>query len=583
MKTSGAQFLIDYLIEEKIPYFAGIPGHSLYTLMDAMYNRQDKIKNILVRHEHVAVCLADGYFRATGKPLAIYAHMGPGAANMLNGLAAAYLDSVGMVLITGNTWQTHFGRNASQDMLKHYDGDQPGFIRPLVKRSFQVQRVEQLPEILHRAFAIAVSGRPGPVHIDMPLSVQAEVADLQMPNPTKHKPLCKIRGDKKAIEKAVDLLMTAEKPVIIAGSGARFSGASNDIVELAEYLGCPVSAAHRGLGVIPDDHPLFIGMCGSEARGYTNPIIAEADVILAVGMRFTEPDTSSWQPGAPFNIPPSKLIHIDIDTEELGRHYPTELGIWGDAACVIEEMLAAVKALKGNKKPAFLESERIKAIAAAKEEWWKKLEPYATSNATPIRPERLVYEVRKALPRDGIAFIETGKVKNWCFQQLPIYTPDSFYVGIGWTTLGHAPAAALGVKLAKPDRKVVVMVGDGSFQQVPWSLSTAVDYDLPVVFVVFDDYGFGSTRQTLAQDFDGHYIACDFKNDKTGELSNPDFAALAKAYGANGEKVTDPSQISAALERAFASNQPYVLDVVVDRDAHFWKAKPRVFKTPPQY
>lgn len=570
MKYTGAQMVIEYAIKEGAPYaVVGLNGHSLFAFLDALYDRQQRIKPIMVKHEHVATCLADGYFRATGKPLPVFLHVGPGLLNGLTGIATASLDSSAMVVFTGNVWQKDFGRNASQETSRYFDADQCSVIKPYVKRSWNVRSAEALPEILHKAFKTAVTGRPGPVHIDMSMTVQNEVADVELPDPAKFSVSSRLRGDIGKIKAAVELLRSAEKPVMVCGGGALLSGAAPEVMRLAEILNIPVACAHRGKSIFPEDHPLSIGLCGAEAKLYTNRVISESDVVLAVGMRFTEPDTSSWAPGAPFSIPPSKLIHIDIDPDEIARVYPTEVAIWADAKSALAEINEAMG------KPSAKGTERRKEIAKMKEDWEKEFADKKNSDAVPIRPERLMKELRMALPRDASVFVDTGKTKNWGFQQFPAYEPSSYFIGIGFTPMGHAPSAALGVKLARPDKPVVALIGDGSYQQQVWYLSTAVDYDIPVITVIFNDYGFGGIRDTQRSVFNGRFMCSDMKIDKTGELFNPDFVKMAESYGACGERVEKPGDIGPAMARAIKSKRPYVLDMVIDRDVEFPLAKRR--------
>lgn len=582
-KLNGAEIAAECIIAEGVPYILGLTGHSLMPFNEALYQRSDRIKHFTIRHEHVATCMADGYYRATGKPLVVYLHMGPGLLNGLNGIATAFTDSVAMVVITGNTWQKHYGRNASQETSRYFDGDQCSLVRSVVKRSWQVQRADMLPDIMKKAFKVATTGRPGPVHIDLPLSVQAEEVEIELPDLSKFKVQGKIRPDAKAVEKAAELLANAKAPVICCGSGAKSARASEEILELAEMLAAPVGFAHRGKGAIPEDHPLCIGLFGAEANPHTNKIISEADVILAVGMRFTEPDTSSWQPGAPFSIPPAKLIHIDIDPDEIAKYYPTEVGMWADAKSAVIDILAAVKAKKTGKKEDYLQSPRVQEYIKLKAQWLDSLQEVRNSDAIPIRPERLTYELRKALPRDGVIFVDTGKVKNWMYQQCEAYGPDAYYIAIGWTPMGHAIAASLGIKLAQPDRPVVTCIGDGSFQQVPWSISTAVDYNLPITIIIFEDKAFGAVRDIQLRDYEDHVHGTDFRNDQTGELDNPDFVKVAQGYGAEAERITDPKDLGPALQRAINSKKPYVLDVVIDRDVKFPVAKQRAFRYIPKY
>jgi acetolactate synthase I/II/III large subunit len=584
MRLNGAELTAEYIIAQGVPYVLGLTGHSLMPFNEALYQRKDRIKHIMLRHEHVATCMADGYFRATGKPLVVYLHMGPGLLNGINGIATAFADSVGMVVITGNTWQKHFGRNASQETSRYFDGDQCSLVRSVVKRSWQVQRADMLPDILKKAFKTATTGRPGPVHIDLPLSVQAEMVEIdQLPDPSQFQVEGKIRPDAEAVRKAVSLLLKAKNPVICCGSGAKSSGAAPGVLELAETLAAPVGFAHRGKGAIPEDHPLCIGLFGAEANPHTNKIISEADVILAVGMRFTEPDTSSWQPGSPFSIPPAKLIHIDIDPDEIAKYYPTAVGMWADAKSAIEEILPLVKVGLKGKVRNFKNSVRVKAYGKLKKEWLKSLDDKRNSNAVPIRPERLIKELRAALPREGVIFVDTGKVKNWAYQQLEAYGPDSYFIAIGWTPMGHAAAASLGIKLAQPKRPVVTLMGDGSFQQVPWSISTAVDYNLPITIIIFNDYAFGAVRDIQIGDYEGHTHCTDFQLDCSGELYNPDFVQIARGYGAEAERIEKPEDLGPAMKRAIRSGKTYVLDVVIDRDIKFPVAKQRAFRYLPKY
>ncbi len=579
---SGAELVVEYAIREKVPYILGLSGHSLLPLLEAVYQRQDRIKHMMVRHEHVATCLADGYFRATGRPLVVYLHLGPGLVNGLNGIATAALDSSAMVVITGNTWQRHYGRNASQETSRFFDSEQTSLIRPLVKRSWAVQRLESLPEILHKAFKTAVVGRPGPVHIDLPLTIQAERGDLEVPDPARHKVNGRQRGDAAELRRAAELLLDARRPVIVCGSGAKTSGASRDILALAEHLAAPVGCAHRGKGVIPEDHPLSLGLCGAEARLYANKVVAEADVVLAIGMRFTEPDTSSWQPGAPYRIPPTKLIHIDIDPEELARYYPTEVAIWADAGAAVHEILEIVHAERPTPAPFALDA-RICELGRARDAWREGLAEQQTADTVPIRPERLMRELREAIPRDGVVFVDTGKVKNWAYQQFDAYAPDTFYIGIGWTPMGHSPAAALGVKLAQPRRPVVAFVGDGGFQMVPWTLSTAVDYDIAVTTVVFNDLAYGAVRDIQKADYEHHYISVDPIRENNGALFNPDFAQMAELYGARGFRVEKPAELGPALRAAIDCGRPSVVDVLIDREVRFPVAQQRAFRHLPKY
>lgn len=560
MERRAADLIVDYLVREGVQYALGYPGHSVMEFIDALYDQKEKIKPILVRHEAVASLMADGFFRACHKPLVVFGHISPGATNLLTGVANAFFDSSAMIVLTGEAATLYQGRGAYQEMYRFADAQLPELFRPVVKRTWQVNNAGRLPEVLARAFNTALTGRPGPVHLDITQETWPEKINLEAFKPDKHKPSWRIRGDRAATEKAARLLAAAKRPAIIAGGGALISEASAELIRAAEILGAPLATTIMGKGVVPENHPRAMGVYGTWGTGPANKATREADVILAIGTRFAEGDTSGWIPGATFNIPPTKLIHVDLEAYEIGKYYPTEVGIIGDAKSVLEDLICLLE----DSKVAKAETAWIDDLSKAKRDWEEKLAAYDNSQAMPINPGRVVRELRRVLPEDAIVVTDIGNHAKWIGQQFPVYKPQTYIGSMGFAAMGFGVAAALGVKLAKPDKKVVCVAGDGCFTMQPQVLATAVEYGLPVVYCIFNDFTLGPIRYNQEKYYNGRMLISQFKMDKTGEPYNPDFVKMAEAYGAKGEVVVEPEAIAPALDRALKAETAYVLDIRID-------------------
>lgn len=556
---TGGEIIARYLVKEGVPYVAGIPGHGCLGLVDAFKEESDKLKVIQVRHEQAACFLADGYYRASGKPLAVFTSIGPGATNTITGISTAYVDSSAMVIFNGEAHTYMFGTGVLQEIERQRWADFHSIARPIVKRSWRVTRVDQLPRVMRRAFNIATSGRPGPVQISLPMDVQAESADVEIPNPIDYRAFSRIRGDPEKIKLAADLLARAERPVILAGGGVIASGASQELVELAELIGAAVTTTMMGRGAIPEDHPLSALWGGSKGTTVGNKVSREADVLLAIGCRFADQTCSSYKPGVTFSIPPTKLIHVDIDPQEIGKNYPVELGIVGDAKTTLRSLTDVLTI--SMKKGKYTDLPYFRTLQKAKEDWNKKLETLTKLKEQPMTTTQFLKEARKFLDRDAIVVTSAGHAQADLIS-FPIYESRTNITSGGFSTMGFCTPACIGAKLAKPDKQVIGIEGDGSFFMTLSELATAVQYDVPIVICVLNNYGWLSIRD-LQIDVYGkeRAYATEFLNDGTMEKYAPDFSKVAETFGCYAERVRSPGEIQGALKRAFESGRPSVVEV----------------------
>ncbi|MBI4506949.1 MAG: thiamine pyrophosphate-binding protein [Chloroflexi bacterium] len=561
----GADVIVEYLIREGVPYAVGLCGHGNIGLLDALYRRRDEIKTISVKHEPAAVHMADVYYRLTGQPLATFTSCGPGSANIVMALACAMFDSSAVLAITGNVPTQQFNRGAFQETYRHYQAEFPTVVRPYVKRSYQPTRVDMLPIALRDGFREMLGGRPGPVNLDVPLNVFVEEAEVEVPDPGLWR--AGLRGDAAgnpdAVAQALDMLLGAERPLVLAGNGVVAAQATEELRRLAEELEIPVATSPMGKGAFDERHPLALGANGRNGTYQANMAARACDVLLALGTRFDDRAASAWLPGVSYGIPPTRLIQVDIDPGELGRNFPPAVGILGDARQVLRQMLALVEARGG---PRRARAEWHRQIADWKRAWEDVRRPYHRSDAQPIRPERLVADLRRVVPEDAVVLADVGVHHNWLVQELEVRRPRTLLQSWGFGGMGFAVCGVLGAKLATPDRPTVAVSGDGGFLMAPHVLATAVEYDLPAVWVVWNNYGFVSIRDLQLGFFGGRELATSFAYDKSGQLYSPDFAALARSFGAEGWRVERPDDIAPTLEAALACGRPALVEVLVDRE-----------------
>jgi acetolactate synthase I/II/III large subunit len=560
----GAQILAEYLRKEGVQYAFGVCGHGIIGFLDALYDHRDAIHTITAHDEQAAGFMADAYYRVSHRPAATYSSCGPGSLNLTMAVANAFYDSSALLAVTGNVPTQQFNRGPFQESGRYFQGDFNNVMRPYVKRTYQAFRPEMLPLILHQAFGLMRTGRPGPVHVDVPLNVFVEEADVEIPDPQAWNAGISDRsgGDPAAIARAAQLLLGAERPVIVAGGGVFLSEATRELASLAETLGIPVISSPLGKGSIDESSSLYLGATGRNGPFAANEAARTADVLLALGTRFDDRPTSSWAPGLTFNIPPSRLIHVDIDPTELGRNYPVEVGILGDVRTVLRQLLETVReSAEGARER---HAPWLTTTSGWKDAWQDVLAPGRADQGTPIHPSRLVDELNRLLPDDTIVLADVGVHHNWLVQQLNVPPKGRFLQAWGFAAMGFGVAGALGAKFAAPERPVVTVCGDGGFLMTANAVATAVEYDLPVIWVVWNNNGYESIRGQAATFFGGdREIATRFRRDETGELISADFAALARSMGAVGFSAEDPNAFRDSLAAALASGKPCVIDARV--------------------
>src|ERR1043165_168872 len=401
---NGAQIIVDYLIQEKVPQVFGLCGHGNIQFIDALYERSSDIKTISVHHESVAGFMADVYYRVSGRPTATFTSCGPGSANLPISLANAFLDSVPFMAVTGNVPTSQFNRGAFQEMYRHYQADFPSTVRTICKKVFQPTRGEMVPLAVRQAWKTMVTGRPGPVVLDVPFDVFLEAAAEEAPNPQEWSANISSRcgADPEGVVKAVDMLLNAERPVLFVGQAIRHGGAAAELLALAGRLQIPVAAAMSGVGAIDTHHPLALGMVARGGHYQANHATRQADVLLSLGARFDDRTSSSWIPGYSFTIPPTKLIHVDIDPEEIGRNYPVALGLMADVRTFLRQVLAELETRKGVAGATASRKKWPSTIDGMRKEWEKFIAPGFKDDSSPIHPQRAAAEIDKALPADAI-------------------------------------------------------------------------------------------------------------------------------------------------------------------------------------
>ncbi len=581
-RMKGAELITEYLIRSRIPYVFGICGHGNVGMLDALYDARDRIKLVSPRHEQVAGHMADAYFRVRHEPVATLTSCGPGSANIVMPLAVALSDSSALLAITANVPTSQFNRSPFQEVNRHYQADLVNVIRPVVKRSFQPTRVDMLPLALRQATTTMLSGRPGPVNVDVPYNVFQEADDVELPPAAPPFGTQRSGASPGQVAAALEMILQSKRPVFFVGHGVTLSEASAELTETAHKLGVPVIASPNGFGCLDMTDPLSLGFIGRNGAYPANEAGRRADLVIAVGARFDDRSASSWLPGYSWNFPHCKLIHVDVDPDEIGRNYPPDLGILADARTFLRQLLAELE-----RRPA--KRDALKDWHTDIEQWQADWETYTRPNfaihASPIRPERVVADCQAVLPETAILACDVGVNHNWYMQFWKARRPQTMLNSWGFSGMGFGTAGALGAKLAAPERPVVAIAGDGCFTMVPHVLCTAVEYDIPVVWLIWNNFSWASIRDIQYGMFGGREIGTAFYRGSNNTPYNPDFAAWARAAGAEGVTVAKSEDLRGALEHAIASNKPFVLDVHVDANVHppatgAWQLPPTPYNEP---
>lgn len=566
MRLTGGQIVARALKEYGVEYVTGVPGHGIWSLFDAFLEEGSQIPFIQVMHEQSAVHMADGYYRACGRPMACSTSIGPGATNTIIGLATCYADSTAVFYVSGGPATHMKGHGVLQEIERHQENAFPRITEQVTKRAFKAGRVDELPFLMHRAFNTMLSGRPGPVHVEVPMDIQTEAAEVAIHPLEKRMALGVAYPDPVAVEQAATLLLSAERPVIVAGGGAITSNGAAALKALAEKIGAAVSSTWNGKGAFPEDHALSIGAVGQTGTDCGNEITASADLVVSVGCRFTDWSASSYRKGTSFSIPPAKLIHIDLDHYEIGKNYPTELGIVADARVTLEAICDAVSA---QQSAAILQrrSDFWAEITARKAAWEEKLAERRDSPETPFTSQFPLGVLRQVMDRDGIVVAGSGNTQGAVKQTFPVYEPRTHLTSGSFSPMGWTVPAALGAKLAKEGRQVAAVLGDGDFMMSLPEMGTAVMNNIPIVIIVQNNRGYMSIRGGQRK-FMGRHVGSEFNYHKrNGEPYSAKISEVAKNFGLEAWEINESEELRPALEAAFACGGPALLEVATSRDA----------------
>lgn len=549
--TTG-QAVVEVFKAEGVKFIFGMPGGHVLGIYDALFDTP-AIRHVLVRHEQVAASMASAHAQLTGDPGVCLVTAGPGATNLVSGVAEAFIGAWPMVIIAGRGPTTTTHRGASQEIPTDL------VFAPITKWSVRVDRADLIVDVLRQAFAIARSGKPGPVLVDIPRDLFAQ--NVSFENYVPVGPAPRVSADPSQVAKALARLLEAKRPILVAGGGAVASGAFAELRQFAESLALPVLTSLSGRGSFPEDHPLAVGGLGCHRTDLSKIELSSADYVLSLGCRFEEMETN-WRPG--FVPDPSACyVQVDIDPQELGRSIVPNIAIVGDIKLVLQELLRQLQASgKGDSGQGYLSTPRVKALIAARESMDRETAVHFAAASTPINAFRAVMEVRKALPRDTTVSIDVGCLAQHIggsMTYFPVYEPRANIGPSSFYCMGFAAMALPTAKLIHPDRPAVGFVGDGSFQMALAAMPTAADNKLGVTWCVLNDHALGSILDIQDGNFEERRIGTEFK-------VQPDFAKLAQACGCYGERVEDPAQLSAAMDRAQQANLegiPAVLDIIV--------------------
>jgi acetolactate synthase-1/2/3 large subunit len=550
-KLSGAQIFLDCLKKEKVDTIFGFPGGAVLNLYDALYD--SNIRHYLVRHEQGAVHAADGYARATGKVGVCLVTSGPGATNTVTGLATAYMDSIPVVVFTGQVPTMLIGNDAFQE------ADILGITRSCTKHNYLVKSTKDLGRIIREAFHIARTGRPGPVLVDIPKDVTTDQIE--------YRPLDKVKipgynpsteGHPGQIERALNILIKAKQPVLYAGGGIILSNASSEIKRLAERFRLPVTMTLMGLGGFPGEHPLSLGMLGMHGTCRANMAISHADVVLAIGARFDDRVTGRVDAFAK----DATIIHIDVDPTSISKNVKVHIPIVGDAKKVLQQMLQILRKEKYRTYKTPKRTEWLDRIDA-----WKRERVLDYELEGELKPQFVVEKIYEITRGNAFITTEVGQNQMWAVQYYHFKRPRTLFTSGGLGTMGYGLPAALGVQVAHPNKLVIDIAGDGSIQMNSQELATAVQYDLPVKVAILNNGYLGMVRQWQELFYDKRYACVDMS-------AQPDFVKLAEAYGAVGLRATRIQEVAPVLKEAFATPKPVLIDFHVSREEQVYPMVP---------
>ena len=533
MKLNGSDIICEVLLEQGVDTVFGYPGGAVLNIYDALYKYSDRITHILTAHEQGASHAADGYARSTGKTGVVFATSGPGATNLVTGIATAMMDSVPMVAITGNVATPALGKDSFQEV------DITGITMPITKHNFLVRDITTLAPILRKAFLIARSGRPGPVLVDVPKDISAAVTEFEHEQPKAN---VRVQADNDSIAKAVRLINNAQRPMIYAGGGVISANASKQLLEFAEKADIPVSCSLMGMGGFPNDHRLYCGLIGMHGGYGSAMATSHCDLMVVVGARFSDRvagDTKAFAKDA-------KIIHIDIDAAEFDKNVLVDLTVRGSADAVLSKLTRNVNQAD--------HSDWINQIAE-----WGSEKKSVQQDGDNVTPEAVFDELNKIMRPQDILCTDVGQHQMWAAQMYDFKLPRTFITSGGLGTMGYGMGASIGSQIGNPDKRVVLITGDGSFHRNLNELTTLASYNLPVVVIIMNNQVLGMVRQWQKL-FYGHRFS------HTDPCRKTDFVKLADAFGVTGMRITRADEVSSVLAEAFAKNGPVVIDCRISKD-----------------
>ncbi|MGH7987211.1 MAG: biosynthetic-type acetolactate synthase large subunit [Candidatus Binataceae bacterium] len=545
-KLTGAQIVIESLIAEGVDVIFGYPGGAILPTYDALLD--SKIKHVLVRHEQGATHMAEGYARVSGRPGVVIVTSGPGATNAVTGIADAYMDSTPMVVISGQVSTSLIGNDAFQE------ADIVGITRPCTKHNYLIKDVRDVARIVKEAFYIAGTGRPGPVLVDVPKDVQQNECAFKYPDKVElrgFKPT--IKGNPRQIERAMEAIEKSEKPLFYVGGGVQWSGAAAELIQLARGLGIPVCETLMGLGSVPASDSLCLGMLGMHGSYGTNTAVCNTDCLIAVGARFDDRVTGRIADFAP---KAETIIHIDIDPASISKNVKVDIPIVGDIRSVLTEMLKSARARESLGKRKAVWAKWHQQILQ-----WRRDRPLYENgkhNGETISPLHVIEEMHNLTKGDCIIATDVGQHQMWIAQMFPFERPRSLLTSGGLGTMGYGLPAGIGAKFAAPDRKVIVVSGDGSIQMNIQELGTAVQYNVDIKVVILNNHFLGMVRQWQEKFYQERY--------SYSAMSVPDFVKLADAYGAKGFRIEKAADLVSTMKQAFATPGPVLIDVTIPKE-----------------
>ena len=533
MKLTGAQIIIEALVEQGCDRVFGYPGGQVINIYDELYKNQDRIKHIITAHEQGAAHAADGFARATGKTGVVIATSGPGATNLVTGIATAYLDSVPMVAITGNVPCSLLGRDSFQEV------DICGITLPITKHNYIVKDVNDLADTLREAFRIAKSGRPGPVLVDIPKDVQVSSCDFE--NAVIAPPFESPKADSEDIKKASEMIAASNKPYIYCGGGVISSGASREVIDFAELIDAPIGCSMMGVSAVPTSNKRFLGMQGMHGHYASSMAQAEADLVIAIGARFSDRATGNKD----VYVRNCNILHIDVDAAEIDKNITTQLGINGDVKETLRKLISAVSPAN---HPAW----------NAEIDKFKEKEASFETKSDIMTPYDVIDTVNAKMPEDAVIATDVGQHQMWVAQRYRFEKPRTFVSSGGLGTMGFGMGAAIGAYIAS-EKPVVLFTGDGSFGMNLNELATAVSCNVPLIVVIMNNGVLGMVRQWQTLFFNKHYS-------NTTLCRQTDFVKLAEAFGAMGFRAADTDELAKALDEAIAAKRPAVIDCTISKD-----------------